>query len=142
MGDRPMTDADGTVTSDQEDRIGDLPDAASPGPGDEGSIARLLDEGRAYVETLPPEERRVASLAAGGMEAWEIAQQTGHSEASVARTLDGVIAALTGRPIRQVEVGGLGSDTDSGVSGGYGDTGFGGLDVEPTPDNVEPTEDG
>jgi len=36
----------------------------------------------------------------------------------VARTLDGVIAALTGRPIRQVETGGLGADTDPGVTGG------------------------
>lgn len=142
MGDRPKTDADGIVTSDQEDRVGDRPAAAPQGRGDAGQIAQLLDEGRAYVETLPSEERRVASLAAGGMAAWEIAQRTGHSEASVARTLDGVIAALTGRPVRQVEVGGLGADTDPGVSGGYGDTGFGALDVEPMPDNTEPTEDG
>jgi hypothetical protein len=39
-----------------------------------------------------------------------------------------------------VETGGLGSDTDPGVTGGYGDTGFGSLGNEPpfpTPEEPE-----
>jgi len=131
MVEGPVMSTDGNVTSDPEGQMGEAPHAVPSGQGGPGSIARLLDEGRTYVETLPHDERRVAMLAAGGMDAWEIAQRTGHSEASVATTLDGVIAALTGRPVRQVEVGGLGADTDPGVSGGYGDTGSGTLDVEP-----------
>ena len=42
--------------------------------------------------------------------------------------------------VEPVETGGLGADTDPGVTGGYGDTGFGALDIEPIPDNTEPEE--
>lgn len=47
-----------------------------------------------------------------------------------------------GHPARpQVETGGLGSDTDPGVTGGYGDTGFGSLGNEPPfPTPEEPPE--
>ena len=42
---------------------------------------------------------------------------------------------------RQDAPGGLGSDTDPGVTGGYGDTGFGALDTEPPyPITEEPVE--
>ena len=92
------------------------------------------------IHTLPDLERRIATLAAEGMPVWEIAQETGVSEAAVWRTVDGVIAAITGREITPVETGGFGSDTDPGVTGGYGDTGFGALDTEPLPDNREPNE--
>jgi hypothetical protein len=105
-------------------------------------IARLLSDpaAQAYIQTMPPVERRIATLAAGGMPVWEIAQETRESEGAVWRTLDGVIAAVTGREIEPVETGGLGADTDPGVTGGYGDTGFGALDTEPIPDNTEPDE--
>ena len=141
MANGPAPGTEEHVTSDPEDQIGER-SAATPGNGgDPSDLVQLLETGQAYIETLPHDERRVATLAASGMASWEIAQQTGHSEAAVARTLDGVIAALTGRPIRQVEVGGLGADTDPGVTGGYGDTGFGALDLSPNPDNTEPTEE-
>ncbi len=102
--------------------------------------ARLLAGARHYIETLPATERAVAEMAAAGAPVWEIAQTSRISESAVARTIDGVVAAVTGRPIHPVETGGLGSDTDPGVTGGYGDTGFGALDTEPLPDNTEPTE--
>jgi hypothetical protein len=76
-----------------------------------------------------------------GSPVWEIAQELGISEQAVWRTLDGVIAIVSGREMAQVETGGLGSDTDPGITGGYGDTGFGALDTEPIPDNTEPVED-
>jgi hypothetical protein len=101
------------------------------------SVRRALAEATAYIQTLPSVERRVAALAAEGVPAWEIAQETGQSEAAVWRTLDGVVAAVSGREVAQVETGGLGADTDPGVTGGYGDTGFGALDTEPQADSGE-----
>jgi DNA-binding CsgD family transcriptional regulator len=103
--------------------------------------ARVLAAGRTYIETLPATERAIAEMAANGAPVWEIAQSRQMSEAAVARTIDGVVAAVTGRPIHPVETGGLGADTDPGVTGGYGDTGFGALDTEPIPDNTEPIAD-
>ncbi|HEY7032611.1 MAG TPA: hypothetical protein VH482_14815 [Thermomicrobiales bacterium] len=103
-------------------------------------IVRLLSSAQAYIQTLPPVERRIATLAASGSPVWEIAQLTSESEGAVARTLDGIIAVVTGREIEPFETGGLGADTDPGVTGGYGDTGFGALDTEPIPDNTEPEE--
>lgn len=106
----------------------------------EAEMARLLGGARAYIQTLPAQERRIATLAADGAPIWEIAQTMSLSQGAVARTLDGVVAAVTGREVTPVETGGLGADTDPGVTGGYGDTGFGALDTEPTPDNTEPEE--
>ena len=104
------------------------------------ATARLLAGARFYIDTLPAPERAIAEQAASGTPVWEIAQSCRISEAAVARVIDGVVAVVTGRPIHPVETGGLGSDTDPGVTGGYGDTGFGALDTEPLPDNTEPTE--
>ncbi len=105
-------------------------------------IARALRavDAAAFIESLPPVEQRIAALARDGRPIWEIAHDVGMSDEAVARLLDGVVAAVTGRARPPVETGGLGSDTDPGVTGGYGDTGFGALDVEPIPDNAEPTE--
>jgi hypothetical protein len=103
-------------------------------------IVQILSNAQAYIRTLPPVERRIATLAAAGTPIWEIAQQTRESEGAVSRTLDGIIAVVTGRQIEPYETGGLGADTDSGVTGGYGDTGFGALDTKPIPDNTEPEE--
>ena len=94
----------------------------------------------AYIQTLPAVERKIAAMAAEGASLWEIASETGLSDGAVGRTLDGVIAAVTGRRVEPVETGGLGADTDPGITGGYGDTGFGALDLDPLPDNTEPEE--
>ncbi len=104
--------------------------------------AQTLAEARSYIQTLPTMERQIGMMAADGAPVWEIAQQTRMSEAAVARTLDGIMAAVTGREVAPVETGGLGADTDPGVTGGYGDTGFGALDTEPIPFNEEPEENG
>lgn len=95
-------------------------DEALPGPGErEREIAKLLADAHAYIEALPAQERTVAELAATATPIWAIAQQVGIADAAVARIIDGVYAAVTGRPIHPVETGGLGADTDPGVSGGY-----------------------
>ena len=116
----------------------DQPDQADRQPTGSSEVSRVLAGARAYIQTLPALERRIATLAAEGAAVWEIAHETRLSEAAVARTLDAVVAAVTGREVNPVETGGLGADTDPGVTGGYGDTGFGALDTEPIPDNTEP----
>jgi hypothetical protein len=103
-------------------------------------IQEALTGASAYIHTLPTTERRIATMAAAGASVWEIAQQLQVSEQAIWRTLDGVIATISGREMPTIETGGLGSDTDPGVTGGYGDTGFGALDTEPIPDNTEPFE--
>lgn len=117
-------------------------DRASRPPADPETtdIARTLNGARAYIQSLPPFEQRVANLAADGSPIWEIAQLTETSEEAIARILHSTVAVLTGRPIEPVETGGLGSDTDPGVTGGYGDTGFGAIDTEPPADSTEPEE--
>jgi len=94
-------------------------DETAPPAGD-AELARALQGARAYLLTLPAFERRIAARAAEGAPIWEIAQESGVSDAAVARTLDGVLAAVTGREVSQVETGGLGADTDPGVPAGYG----------------------
>jgi len=118
----------------------DEPTPEPPPDAEAGETARLLDGARAYLHTLPSQERQIGLLAAGGAPIWQIAQEVRISDAAVARTLDGILAAVTGREVNPVETGGLGADTDPGVTGGYGDTGFGALDTEPVPDNTEPDE--
>ena len=110
--------------------------------GDGSETSRLLNDAHAtaYIQTLPSVERKIATMAADGASIWQIASETGMSDGAVGRTLDGVLAAVTGREINPVETGGLGADTDPGVTGGYGDTGFGALDTEPMPHNTEPDE--
>jgi hypothetical protein len=87
--------------------------------------ARILREGHDYILGLPPDERHIATLAAEGAPVWEIAQQMRISDAAVAHLLDRIVAALVGRQIDVVETGGLGADTDPGVSGGYDPEPFG-----------------
>lgn len=111
-----------------------------PGTSRSSEMQQALSGAEAYIRTLPATERHIAALAAAGTSVWEIAQQTGMSEQAIWRTLDGVIAAVTGREMEPVETGGFGSDTDPGITGGYGNTGFGALDTEPIPDNQEPSE--
>ena len=121
----------------------DLPDEVEEPPVSAAAVelARRLAGGRTYIQTLPGTERRIATMAADGQPVWAIAQAIGISEAAVARTLDGVLAAVEGREVAHVETGGLGADPDPGVTGGYGDTGFGSLDTEPPVFNEEPNPD-
>lgn len=93
----------------------DGPPAAEP----DNETARLLQASHAYILTLPPQERQIAQMAAEGAPVWEIAQQTRISDAAVAHAIDRIVAALSGRAVEPVETGGLGADTDPGVTGGY-----------------------
>lgn len=101
-------------------------DEAGPPRSESEEITRLLQDAQAYILALPAEDRHIATMAAHGAPIWEIAQQMRISEAAVAHTIDRIIAALTGRDVEPVETGGLGADTDPGVSGGYDPDPFGG----------------
>ena len=101
----------------------DEQDPAPANPDDE--TIQLLRGAHDYILSLPGEERHIAAMAAEGSSVWEIAQQMRMSDAAVAHVLDRVVAQLTGREIEPVESGGLGADTDPGVSGGYDPEPFG-----------------
>jgi len=99
-------------------------------------LAAALEGAKTYIQTLPAFERHIASLAADSVPLWQIAQETRTSEGAIARILDSVVAAVTGREIETVETGGFGSDTDPGVTGGYDSASFGAFDPMP-PGNTQ-----
>jgi DNA-binding CsgD family transcriptional regulator len=85
----------------------------------------------ALAAELPGRESEIVQAALNGRSVYEIAQQHNMSEEAVWSTLGNAARAASGQPLEQVETGGLGSDTDPGVTGGYGETGFGSLGNEP-----------
>ena len=98
-------------------------------------MARLvaqLEQNPGLAGQLPGAEGAIVEAALKGTSVYAIAQEHGISTEAVWSTL-GNAARLAGGggPAQRVEVGGLGSDTDPGVTGGYGDTGFGALGNEP-----------
>lgn len=103
----------------------------------EERMARLLqqiEQNPGLAESLPSDEGAMVRDAVSGMSVYEIAQQHSTSEESVWRTLGNAARLSAGTlPAQPIETGGFGSDTDPGVTGGYGDTGFGSLsaDIDP-----------
>ena len=100
----------------------------------EEHMAQLLKQLRkdpGLAEEIPGKEGHIVQSALAGQSVYEIAQANRMSEEAVWGVLRSAARSATGQKIEPVEGGGLGSDTDPGVSGGYGDTGFGALDVEP-----------
>lgn len=95
----------------------------------------LIDQIRQHqvaVTQLPGEERAIVQSALDGAALDEIAQEHGASEEAVLDILRRVAQQATGQaPAESHETGGLGSDTDPGVTGGYGETGFGSIGNEP-----------
>ncbi len=95
-------------------------------------LVEQLESDPALAETLPSQEGAIVRAAVGGQTVHEIAQAQRISEEAVWRVLSNAARQASGRaPAQPVETGGLGSDTDPGVTGGYGDTGFGSIGNEP-----------
>ena len=98
-------------------------------------MARLvaqLEGDPGLVGQLPGEMATIVEAALAGQSVHVIAQNHGISTEAVWGMLGNAARLAAGQaPAQPVETGGLGSDTDPGVTGGYGDTGFGSLDVEP-----------
>lgn len=118
-------------------------------PSDE-EMARLVRElarRPGLVEQLDEQERAVVRAALDGQSIHEIASEQRLEEAAVWRILDDAARWAIGKPpTRAPEQAGLGSDTEPGIHGGYGDTAFGSLGNEPPIPNPEeprkPTEAG
>lgn len=96
-------------------------------------LLKQLKKDPGLAGEIPGKEGHIVHSALAGQSVYEIAQANRMSEEAVWAVLRGAARSATGQKITPVESGGLGSDTDLGVTGGYGDTGFGSLDVEPEP---------
>ena len=94
-------------------------------------LLKQLKKDPGLAEQLPGKEGHIIHSALEGQSVFEIAQQNRMSEEAVWGVLRRAARSASGQKIEPVESGGFGSDTDPGVTGGYGDTGFGSLEVEP-----------
>lgn len=101
------------------------------------SLVEQLRTDPGIAESLPGIEGQMVRAAMDGQSVYEIAQQQQVSERRVWDVLSSAARAATGREVHQVETGGFGSDTDPGVTGGYGETGFGSIGNEPDVANPE-----
>lgn len=101
----------------------------------ERRLAVLLKQLRQHpglAGQLPTTEAAIINDALAGQDIHAIAHDHGISEAAAWAILGNAARLASGAfPARAVETGGLGADTDPGVTGGYGDTGFGSLGNEP-----------
>lgn len=94
-------------------------------------LLKQLRQQPSLAEQLPDQEGAIVRDALAGQDVYSIAQQLQISEKAVWDALGNAARAAAGLGAAKVETGGLGSDTDPGVSGGYGDTGFGSIGAEP-----------
>jgi hypothetical protein len=95
-------------------------------------IVEQLQQLPGVAEQLPGQQAGIVRDALDGKDVHEIANDHGVPEATVWQVLGDAARMASGRsPTERTEIGGLGSDTDPGVTGGYGDTGFGGIGNEP-----------
>ena len=104
-------------------------------------MARLveqLEQNPGLADSLPSDEGAMVRDAVAGQQVYEIAQNHRTSEEAVWRALSSAARMATGQtPAQPVETGGFGSDTDPGITGGYGDTGFGSLSADIDPGVVD-----
>ncbi len=110
----------------------------------EQRMARLvaqLEQNPGYVAGLPGEIGAIVEAALNGASVHAIAHDRGISTEAVWGMLGNAAREASGQPPAQrVETGGLGADTDPGVTGGYGATGFGDIEVEPPGSDEELAE--
>ncbi len=111
----------------------------------EERMKKLVDELNqrpGLADQLPSPQRDVVLAALQGQDVHQIASHQNLDEGAVWQFLDDAARWAIGKPpARGPEQGGLGSDTDPGVTGGYGDTAFGSIGNEPpTPTPEEPKE--
>lgn len=105
-------------------------------------VRSQLEQQPGLAESLLGAEGEIVREALNGSSVYELAQRHQTSEEAVWRTLDSAARFAGGQPIAQpVETGGFGSDTDPGVTGGYGETGFGSLSADSGPGEVDADDD-
>src|SRR5512142_1857853 len=94
-------------------------------------LVAQLEQAPGLAEQLPLEQANLVRAALDGESVHDIANANRVTEATVWEVLGNAARMVTGNaPAQRTETGGLGSDTDPGVTGGYGDTGFGALGTE------------
>ena len=112
-------------------------------PSDE-RMARLVEQierSPGLTGELPGAERAIVREALAGQSVHAIAHDRGISEEAVWTVLGDAARLASGQePAQRVEVGGLGADTDPGVTGGYEELDYGEAGVEPPPPMPEPGE--
>ncbi|HEY0738939.1 MAG TPA: hypothetical protein VGD69_28735 [Herpetosiphonaceae bacterium] len=101
------------------------------------SLLEQLQQQPGLGAQLPSQEGEIVRAALDGQSVYEIAQQHQVSEGFVWTTLSNAARMATGQQIQPVETGGYGSDTDPGVTGGYGETGFGSLSADSDPGVID-----
>ncbi len=104
-------------------------------PSSDEQMARLVEDLRqapGLADQLPAEQGAIVEDDLDGKDVHAIASDHRVPEAHVWEVLGNAARMAAGRaPLERAETGGLGSDTDPGVTGGYGDTGFGSIGNEP-----------
>ncbi len=105
------------------------------------ALVEQIRQDPGLASQLPRLEAAMVRDALAGRNVHEIANRHRVSEGYVWDLLGNVARAATSPP-RSVESAGLGSDTDAGVTGGYGDTAFGGIGAEPPIVDLEEPEEG
>lgn len=113
-------------------------------PSTDDQLKRLVDQLEqmpGLAETLPGDQGDIVRDALDGKPVYEIANDRRLAPEYVWEVLGNAARMAAGNaPAERAEIGGLGSDTDPGVTGGYGDTGFGSIGNEPPiPNPEEPT---
>ncbi|HEX6292156.1 MAG TPA: hypothetical protein VFZ66_23410 [Herpetosiphonaceae bacterium] len=104
------------------------------------SLLKQLHQQPGLAEQLPSQEGTIVRAALDGQSVYEIAQQHQVSEGFVWNVLGSAARMASGQPLQPVESGGFGSDTDPGVTGGYGETGFGSLSADTDPGVIDAAE--
>lgn len=86
-------------------------------------LVSRLEDYPGLVEQMPGEEGAIVQAALRGQNVHVIAHDHSMSEAAVWRILSNAARMAGGQaPPQAIETGGLGSDTDPGVTGGYDET--------------------
>lgn len=94
------------------------------------SLIKMLQHDPSLLTRLPHREADIVQRALNGKDVYEIAQSLHSAEDAIWEVLGSAAKMATGEPVQRVETGGLGSDTDPGVTGGYDETGFGRLPAD------------
>ena len=113
-------------------------------PTSDEQMARLveqLQQAPGLEDQLPGVQAAIVRDALDGNDVHAIAGNHRVPESHVWEVLGNAARMAAGHaPTERAETGGLGSDTDPGVTGGYGDTGFGAIGNEgPIPTPGEPS---
>ena len=98
------------------------------------ALVEQLRDHPGLVGQLPAEQRAIVRAAMDGQSVHVIAHDRSISTEAVWAALESASRLAAGQPpVQRVETGGLGADTDPGISGGYDELDYGEAGVDPPP---------